>query len=95
MVAADIWLPKDAKVFVTGQGLDPNGALFVSGRDGNMTALEKLSSVSFMPALSALIKTCSLCNSSTLVEHGEEWYGVGDATEVALTVLAKKAKLGT
>ena len=58
-----------------------------------MQALEKLSSVAWMPALSSLIKVCALCNSSTLVEHGEEWYGVGDATEVALTVLAMKAKL--
>jgi Ca2+-transporting ATPase len=48
-----------------------------------------------LPALEAILTVADLCNTSSLSqEQNGEWVGVGDATEIALTVLAGKAGLG-
>jgi P-type Na+/K+ transporter len=80
MVVLDVWLPPDVIVSVTGRGLDPEGQFLVDGTVLPPGALP--------PPLARLLLACALCNTSSLSrpDNSQDWVGVGDPTEVALTV---------
>ncbi len=80
MTVREIWAGE--KVEVTGAGYEPEGTFKIDGR-----ALDSISG-----ALRETIITCALCNNSEVVFNGE-WRVVGDPTEGALLVLARKAGL--
>jgi magnesium-transporting ATPase (P-type) len=79
MTATAIWLPPHTTLTVTGQGLVPTGDLLDAGTGKTVTDIKG--------GLADLLTVASLCNTAGLTqEEGGEWVGVGDATEVALTV---------
>ena len=82
MTAREIWT--DRKIEVTGSGYDPQGDFLVQG--------VKLD-VQEEGHLETLLAASVLCNNSNLeiTDHG--WRVIGDPTEGALVVLAKKAGL--
>jgi cation-transporting ATPase F len=75
----------DASYEVTGSGYDPTGE--VLGTDGRPVALDR------SPALRETLLAGLLCNDSQLVGEDRVWKAVGDPTEVALLVSARKAGL--
>jgi magnesium-transporting ATPase (P-type) len=80
MVVLDVWLPPDERVSVTGRGLDPEGQFMVNNAALPAGALP--------PALCNILRAAALCNTSSISrpDPSADWVGVGDPTEVALTV---------
>ncbi len=86
MTAIALWLPGGRSIAVEGIGYTPVGAL--RENDRAVDAAE--------PAVRALLTTAALCNDAELLPPEEErgaWGVLGDPTEGALLVLARKAGL--
>jgi len=82
MTATRVWA--FAEYDVTGTGYEPRGALV---REGKELAYDSLP-----PDVQDLLKAAALCNNARLVEprENEGWKIIGDPTEGALLVLARK-----
>jgi len=83
MTVRRLWLA-DGEVEVTGVGYEPTGTFLREGQE--IAPLEH-------PALRALLEVADRCNRARLEEAPEGWRVVGDPTEGALRVLARKARL--
>lgn len=86
MTAVALWLPPGRALSVSGTGYAPAGS--VREGDAPVTADD--------PALHALLQCAALCNDADLLppeEGRSEWDALGDPTEAALLVLARKAGL--
>ncbi len=86
MSVKKIWI-NDKIIEVTGSGYEPSGSFLF---EGNVTALQAFKD----DGLELLMRTGTLCNTAKLVPpSGEQnyWNIIGDPTEGALLVLAKKA----
>jgi len=85
MSVKKIWL-NDKVIEVTGSGYEPDGSFIFEG--GTVTAQSLQDD-----GLELLMRTASLCNTAKLVGPSKEqnyWNIIGDPTEGALLVLAKK-----
>jgi magnesium-transporting ATPase (P-type) len=86
MTAVALWLPGGREITVTGTGYAPQGELREGGRP-----LEAID-----PALQPLLQAAALCNDAELLPPEDEragWSVLGDPTEAALLVLARKGGL--
>ncbi len=83
MTAVRLWT-LDGDIAISGVGYEPNGTFNTGGR-----ALEPGNE----PCLVALLRTAVTCNHARLVETGEGWKRIGEPTEAALLVAARKAGL--
>jgi len=86
MTAVALWLPGERRIAVEGTGYTPAGTLHENGRV--IDARE--------PALRELLLAATLCNDAGLLPPEEQrgaWNVLGDPTEGALLVLARKAGL--
>jgi Ca2+-transporting ATPase len=83
MTVRKIWVP-NKMIDVTGVGFEPKGDFLVSGK--------KLNSLPEDTKL--LLEIGDACNDSVL-KKGKEWKIIGDPTEGALRVLARKAGIKT
>ncbi len=72
----------DAELSITGNGWEPIGRFFQ-----NKTAINPLK----IPSIQKLLSISALCNKGNLLRKDGGYEIVGDPTEVALLVLAKKA----
>ncbi len=84
MTVSALWLPPGRHVDVTGVGYSPQGQLCEADRP-----LETVDD-----AVTGLLRAAALCNDSELVEPEDErssWTVLGDPTEAALLVAARKA----
>jgi Ca2+-transporting ATPase len=84
MTVAELWLPGDRVVLVSGVGYAPQGELVEEG----------VTVASPDPALDALLTAGVLCNDAELVPPADDrasWSVLGDPTEAALLVVAGKA----
>lgn len=84
---------------VTGQGYSPEGQFVQAGAPTNDGASTPGSGGAVDPGdphLGMLVRTAALCNNSELRQNSEEgeWYVMGDPTEGALVVAARKAGFG-
>jgi Ca2+-transporting ATPase len=81
-----IWL-NDKIIEVTGSGYEPTGSFLFAGKAATPQVFRD-------DGLELLLRTGTLCNTATLVPPSTEqnyWSIIGDPTEGALLVLAKKA----
>ncbi len=86
MTVAALWLPDGRHVEVSGVGYAPQGALTQSGQ-----AVDAAD-----PALQTLLRATVLCNDAELArpqDGSDHWTVLGDPTEAALLVAARKAGL--
>jgi Ca2+-transporting ATPase len=85
MTAVALWLPGGRELTVTGIGYAPDGALIEASRPAHADD----------PALRELLFAMVLCNDAELArsDEGSRWTVLGDPTEGALLVLARKAGL--
>ncbi|MCJ7730255.1 MAG: cation-transporting P-type ATPase, partial [Sedimentisphaerales bacterium] len=86
MSVKKIWL-NDKVIEVTGSGYEPVGSFIFDGRTETAEAFKD-------DGLELLMRTGSLCNTARLVPPSNQqnyWNIIGDPTEGALFVLAKKA----
>ncbi len=83
MTVRRIWLPA-GEVQVTGVGYDPAGHFEVEG--------ERIDHRQ-RPDLLALLETGLLCNHAHLEKDEQGWHQLGEPTEAALVVAARKASL--
>ena len=86
MTAVALWLPGGREIAVSGIGYAPEGALEEGGTPADGAD----------PALRALCVAAALCNDAKLLPPEDEragWTVLGDPTEGALLVLARKAGL--
>jgi len=83
MTVAEIVTPA-SRLRVTGRGYQPHGQFL--GPDGPLTPDE---------ATRRLLETGLCCNHARLQRDGAGWSAVGDPTEIALVVAARKASLPT
>ncbi|MDP3611881.1 MAG: HAD-IC family P-type ATPase, partial [Rubrivivax sp.] len=86
MTAVALWLPPGREITLSGIGYAPAGEL-------QGTADEPAPCADTDPALQALLRTAALCNDAELVPPDEErtaWTVLGDPTEAALLVMARK-----
>lgn len=83
MTLREVWLAAGS-VVATGSGYDPAGHW---ESDGARLDLDK------RPDLQALLETGLRCNHAHLRRKGEDWFAIGEPTEVALVVGAYKAWL--
>lgn len=72
------------KLQVSGEGFVPDGTV---QRDGHDVQLDQVD------GLRDLIQTGALCNEADLVLEDQQWQSRGDATDLALLVLAEKLKV--
>jgi calcium-translocating P-type ATPase len=84
MVATEIFLPDQPIIHVEGIGYQPKGVF--SQQDSQIDPHEN-------NALLILLEACVLCNDAKLEYEGGIWKILGDPTEGALIVLARKADL--
>ena len=96
MVVRQFWIPENTRFKVTGNGIDPTQGEFIQLADNDEESPVPVESLT--QDLKDFMTVGALCNTSTLIQKkndkGEtEWSSLGDPTEVALTVLAEKAKL--
>ncbi|MDY6796469.1 MAG: cation-transporting P-type ATPase [Actinomycetota bacterium] len=93
MTVRSLWVPW-MEVEVSGVGYAPEGEL-LSGGNGNGKEKRKKLSRESLESLEPAVRAAALCNNSRLVaREGEEgWRIIGDPTEGALIVLARKAGL--
>jgi len=88
MTVVALWLPGGRELAVSGVGYRPDGALLEGG--------QPLPAPTDDPALRALLHAAVLCNDAQLQPPGngsDAWQVLGDPTEAALLVLARKAGL--
>jgi len=94
MVVRQFWIPENTRFKITGAGIDPTqGEFFQVADDDSETKIEV---DSLTQDLKDFITVGALCNTSNLIAPSvdkPQWTSLGDPTEVALTVLAAKAKL--
>ncbi len=86
MTVAALWLPDQRTIEVSGVGYAPQGMLSAAGQ--TVDAAD--------PALVALLRAAVLCNDAELAPPQDEiasWTVLGDPTEAALLVAARKAGL--
>ncbi|MBL8333472.1 MAG: HAD-IC family P-type ATPase, partial [Rubrivivax sp.] len=86
MTAVSLWLPGGREIAVGGIGYVPEGDLTEAARPADRAD----------PALRELCVAAALCNDAQLLPPGDEravWSVLGDPTEGALLVLARKAGL--
>lgn len=86
MTAVAVWLHGGREITVTGIGYSPEGSLVEGGRPVDQADL----------ALRELLMAASLCNDAHVLPPGDgrnAWTVMGDPTEGALLVLARKAGL--
>jgi Ca2+-transporting ATPase len=84
MTAVALWLPDGREISVEGIGYAPQGALHEAGSAVDTTA----------PPVAELLAAAALCNDSELLAPEDAragWRVLGDPTEGALLVLARKA----
>jgi Ca2+-transporting ATPase len=88
MTAVALWLPGDRRMRVSGVGYRPEGDFVEgTGEDARPAAVDD-------PALRELCRAAVLCNDAQLLPPEAEdagWSVLGDPTEGALLVLARKA----
>ena len=84
MTVLKIWLPCEI-IDVTGAGYSPKGEFFHRGKPINHHEIQELK---------LLMRSATFCNDSKLVEpqKGDKWKIIGDPTEAALLVAAKKSE---
>ncbi len=88
MTVVSLWLPGGRAIDVQGVGYAPEGALVEGGGAADPAD----------PALRDLLLAAALCNDAELLPPEDEraaWTVLGDPTEGALLVLARKAGLAT
>ncbi len=73
----------DRKIEVTGTGYTPDGEFLLNNKKMDMNDDD----------LKLLLKTGFLCNNATLQKINDKWESIGDHTEGALVVLARKARI--
>jgi magnesium-transporting ATPase (P-type) len=86
MTVVALWLPGGREIAVSGIGYMPEGGVAEGGTPANEAD----------PALHALCSAAALCNDAQLLPPGPDragWAVLGDPTEGALLVLARKADL--
>jgi Ca2+-transporting ATPase len=86
MTVVALWLPGGREIAVSGIGYMPEGGVAEGGTPANEAD----------PALHALCSAAALCNDAQLLPPGPDragWAVLGDPTEGALLVLARKAGL--
>lgn len=83
MTVTRIWLP-GGEITVTGAGYEPRGDF-----ESDASAIAPRS----RPDLIALLQTGLICNHARLHKDGDAWKILGDSTEGALVVAARKAGL--
>jgi len=83
MTIQHIWLP-DSQIQVTGAGYAPEGEFQLDDEQVDPAQL---------PCLNALLETGLRCNHAAIAQDDRGWYAVGDPTEAALVVAARKAGL--
>jgi len=82
LTARKVLLPLEAPWDVTGEGVTPEGTIQIPGGDGGGSVRSRLL---------RLCEAIALCNDGTLALRDGQWTSHGDAVDVALLVLAKKA----
>jgi len=83
MTAVAAWLPSGRELSASGLGYSPEGGLIEDGRHADPAH----------PELQALLQAAALCNDAQLLEPAPgrvAWSMLGDPTEAALLVLARK-----
>jgi Ca2+-transporting ATPase len=80
MTISEIWCSENT-IEVTGNGYDPNGKFMLEGREISGKTSEE---VEF------LFRTGTLCNNASLVKNENDYGIIGDPTEAAIVVAAKK-----
>ena len=80
MTVEKVWYP-DKLISVTGAGFEPKGEFLVNGKPMDVEGDRQLQ---------ILLRISKMCNDAVLKE-ADEWSIIGDPTEGALKVLAKKA----
>ena len=83
MTAVAVWLPGGAELAVGGIGYAPEGTIAGPGWEAD-------------PALRSLLESAALCNDAELLPPEDAraaWAALGDPTEAALLVLARKGGL--
>src|SRR5690606_12610275 len=94
MVATDIWFGTTHHYQVEPRGIVPEGKIF-DKYSGNELDLNSTSAL-FRMAMTV----CALCNTASIKEkinevtRKPEWVAAGSPTDVALQVLASKARMG-
>jgi Ca2+-transporting ATPase len=83
MTLSKIWLPT-GMIDVTGGGYDTTGHFESAGKKIDPQSKEELID---------LLKTGAICNHAKLVKSEGNWYPIGEPTEAAFIVAAKKAWL--
>ncbi len=81
MTISRIWHP-GRDISVTGAGYEPKGGFLVNGKKTDPSRDKQLS---------LLLKTGALCNNASLDLSGKTWSIIGDPTEGAIIVAARKA----
>ncbi|KAI7898759.1 potassium/sodium efflux P-type ATPase [Cokeromyces recurvatus] len=91
MVLTRFWRPDTGFYKVSGLGFTIEGQV-VSESDAEKIITKE--NMNF--GMHQLVESAALCNMSELRQHHEteEWYGIGDPTEIALQVFAHKMKMG-
>ncbi|MEE9323310.1 MAG: calcium-translocating P-type ATPase, SERCA-type [Candidatus Aenigmarchaeota archaeon] len=84
MMISGIWYP-DRLVEVTGEGYEPEGKFLLNKEEINPEAKQ---------TLSRLLKIGALCTNANLEKSGNSYSIIGDPTEGAIVVAAKKIGLG-
>lgn len=79
-----IVLPNSTRLDVSGEGFQPDGTVTLNGEDVSLDSL---------PALEQLVSAGVYCNEASLSQEEQTWDWHGDAVDVALLVLAEKARL--
>ncbi|KAG2203027.1 hypothetical protein INT47_013243 [Mucor saturninus] len=90
MVLTRFWRPEAGFFKVSGRGFEIEGDIEQES-DGVIVSKEKLDE-----GLSELVHSAALCNMSEMRQNHEtqEWYGMGDPTEIALQAFAHKLNMG-
>ncbi|KAJ1918952.1 hypothetical protein H4219_002308 [Mycoemilia scoparia] len=102
MVLVRAWLPGCGYHYVGGIGFEPVGDVRHDPQEGNALESKRRSQIpvlapeDFKPSFKWLAQAASLCNMSEIKQdqHTDEWFGIGDPTEIALQVFASKLKMG-
>ncbi|GAA5801391.1 hypothetical protein HPULCUR_006837 [Helicostylum pulchrum] len=92
MVLTRFWRPDAGFFKVSGLGFTIEGEVHMeNGGDGAAITRNTMNN-----GLRELVRSAALCNMSEVRQDKEtnEWYGIGDPTEIALQVFAHKMKMG-
>jgi Na+-exporting ATPase len=91
MVLTRFWRPDAGFYTVSGLGFDIVGDVHHESDKDTVVTKENMNN-----GLLQLVQSAALCNMSEVRHAAEtdEWYGIGDPTEIALQVFAHKMKMG-